>query len=150
MPTVVESEKSQSGWEVPAAKPLDEAAWSAWVAKGLAQDLRSGAARIKAVKCVSIAGFLVAAGFWSHLAPFEAAFRVVATAVALVAMSAALRGRQYAVAAGFAALALFYNPVAPVFSFSTEWQRAMVLASPVPFVASLAWPVGKIAREETQ
>jgi hypothetical protein len=32
-----------------------------------------------------------------------------------------------------------YNPVAPVFSFSGGWQHAVVVASTVPFVASLAW-----------
>lgn len=62
MPTVDESEKSQCAWA-----PLDEAVWQAWVAKGRAQDLRSSAVRIKALKWASIVGLLAAAGLWSRL-----------------------------------------------------------------------------------
>ena len=65
MPTVVESEKSQSAWAPPATRPLDEAAWQAWVAKGHAQDRRSIAARIKAVKWTAIVALLAATGHWS-------------------------------------------------------------------------------------
>ena len=60
MPTVVESVKSQSAWAPPATRPLDEAVWQAWVAKGRAQDRRSRALGIKAVKWASIAGLLAA------------------------------------------------------------------------------------------
>jgi low affinity Fe/Cu permease len=45
----------------------------------------------------------------------------------------------------FAALALLYNPVAPVFSFSGTWQRALVVATAIPFVTSLAWRDLKVA-----
>jgi hypothetical protein len=47
-----------------AAKPLDDAAWRAWVAKGRARDERSAAARIKVIKWIGIAGLLAAAGLW--------------------------------------------------------------------------------------
>ena len=132
----------------PPARPLDEAVWQAWVAKGRAQDRRSRAAQIKAVKWVSIAGLLAAAVLWSHLAPFEFVVRFLVTASAMVVMFPAFQARHYAVAAVFGALALFYNPVAPAFSFSGDWQRAVVAASAVLFVASLAWPTGRIARTE--
>ena len=150
MPINGKSEESTSVWVVPAAEPLDEGVWRAWVAKGPAQDRRRNASQIKAVKWVSIAAFLVAAGLWSRLAPFEVAFRFIVTALALVAMSTALRGRHYAVAAAFGALALFYNPVAPLFSFSSEWQRVVVLASTAPFIASLARPTGSNVRVAPQ
>jgi hypothetical protein len=71
MPASGKSEESQSAWAPPAARPLDEAVWQAWVAKGRVQDWRSSAARIMAVKWTSIAGLFAAAGLWSHLAPFE-------------------------------------------------------------------------------
>jgi hypothetical protein len=145
MPTFAEPEESQSAWAPPAARPLDEAVWQAWVAKGRAQDRRSGAARIKAVKWDSIAGLLAAAGLWSHLGPFEVVVRFLVTASAMVVMFQAFQARYYAVAAVFGALALLYNPVAPAFSFSGDWQRAVV-ASAVTFVASLAWPIKRIAR----
>ena len=149
MPTVVKSEESQSAWAPPAARQLNEAAWQAWVAKGRAQDRRSSAARIKAVKWASIAGLLAAAGLWSHLAPFEVVVRFLVTAGAMVVMFQAFQARHYAVAAVFGALALLYNPVVPAFNFSGDWQRAVVVASAVPFIVSLAWPNGRNARTES-
>jgi hypothetical protein len=89
MPSVVESEKLQSAWAPPATRPLDEAVWQAWVAKGHAQDRRGSAARITAVKWASIVALLAAAGLWSHLAPFEAVIRFLVTASAIVVMSIA-------------------------------------------------------------
>lgn len=68
------------------------------------------------------------------------------TASAMVVMFEALQAGYHAVAAVFGALALFCNPVAPAFSFSGDWQRAVVVTSAVPFGASLAWPNGRIAR----
>ena len=91
------------------------------------------------MKWASIAGLLAAAGLWSHLAPFEVVVRFLVTAGAMVVLFQAFQARHYAVAAVFGALAVFYNPVAPAFSFSGDWQRAAVAASAVPFVAALAW-----------
>jgi len=91
---------------------------------------------------------LAAAGLWSHLASFEVVVRFLVTASAMVVMFQAFRARNYAVAVVFGAIALFYNPVAPAFSFSGDWQRAVVAASAVLFVASLAWPTRRIARTE--
>ena len=125
-------------WEPPLSKPLDEAVWQAWVEKGRAQERRSSAARLKAVKWVSLAGLLAVAGLWSHLAPYDVVVRFVVAAGAIVVMLHAIHGGHYAFAALFAALALLYNPLAPVFSFSGDWQRALVVASAAPFVASLA------------
>jgi hypothetical protein len=82
---------------------------------------------------------------WSQLAPYEIVIRCVLAAVAAGMMFEALNKRQYALAAVFAGLALLYNPVAPVFSFSGNWQRAFVVASAVPFVRSLAWRDLKVA-----
>jgi hypothetical protein len=147
MSTAVESKKLQSA--PPATRPLDEAVWQAWVANGRAQERRSSAARIKAVKWASIATLLAAAGLWSHLAPFEAVVRFLVTATAMAVMFQAFHVRYYAVAAVFGALALCYNPVAPAFNFSGGWQRAVVVASAVPFVVSLAWPNGTGARTES-
>src|SRR6266496_2171643 len=148
MPAFVESEELQNAWVPPAARPLDEAVWQAWVAKGRAQDQRSSAWRTKAMKWASIAGLLAAAGIWSHLGPFEVVVRFLVTASAMVVMFQAFQARHYAVAAMFGALALIYNPVAPAFSFSGDWQRAIMAASAVLFVASLAWPTRRIARTE--
>jgi hypothetical protein len=132
--------ESPSQWEPPAAEPLDEAVWQAWVAKGRAQDRQSSAGRVKAVQFASIVGLLAAAVLWSDLAGLEIVIRLLVTAGAMVVMVRALQSRYYTVAAAFFGLALLYNPVAPMFTLSGDWQRAVVLATVAPFVASLAWP----------
>jgi len=148
MSTSVELLRPQEAWTPPAAKPLDEEAWRAWVAKGRARDRRSSAGRIKAVKWASIVALLAAAGFWSPLAPFDVAVRCLVTASAMVLMFLGFQARYYAVAAVFGALALLYNPVAPVFSFSGDWQRALVVASAIPFGWSLAWRKVRLAHND--
>ena len=120
-------------------KPLDEAVWQAWVAKGQTQERRSDAARVKAAKCLPIAALLVAAAMWSNIAPYEVAVRFVVAVGGIAVMLAALHARQYVFAAVFGAVAALYNPVAPVFSFSGDWQRFLVLATAVLFAAALAW-----------
>lgn len=135
----VELPGPREAWAPPAVKPLDEAVWQKWVAQGRAQDFRGSNARAKAVKWVSIAALLAAVGLWSHLTPYDVVVRFIVAAGAIAAMLPALHARQYAFAAMFGALALLYNPVAPVFGFSGNWQCALVITSAVPFVASLAW-----------
>ncbi len=139
MPTLVALNESRGGAEPPLSKPLDEGVWQAWLAKGRAQDRRGSAARLKAVNWVSIAGLLAAAGLGSQLTPYEVVVRCIVAAGAIVVMSQAFHARHYAFGAVLGALALVYNPVAPVFSFSGGWQRALVVTSAVPFVVSLAW-----------
>lgn len=68
MATSVELLESQQAWAPPAAKPLDEAVWQAWLSKGRAQNQRNRAARIRVIKWGGIAGLLAAACFWFHLA----------------------------------------------------------------------------------
>ena len=108
--TSVESQRPREAWTPPASEPLNEAVWQAWVAKGRAQERRSSATRIKAVKWASIAGLLGAAGLWSRLAPFEVLVRFLVTASALVLMFQAFQTRYYSVAAAFGALALLSQP----------------------------------------
>ena len=126
--------------ELPPARPLDEGVWQAWVLKGRAQQERSRLAWRRAVTCMSLAGLLFAAGagVWPDLLPYDAVIRFVVAAGATVFMLRAVALRHYVFGALFGALALLYNPVAAVFSFSGEWQRALVLASAFPFVASLS------------
>lgn len=141
MSTPVTPQKVEGVRVLPIATPLDEAVWKAWVLKGRAQEARGHVAHIKAVKWISLAGLLLAAtvGFWSHLAAYDVVVRFVVAAGALVLMLRAFHIRHYAFAIAFGILALLYNPVAPVFSLSGEWQRAIVAASALPFVASLTW-----------
>lgn len=139
MSALAELHESQDVWTPPPAKPLDEAAWQAWLAKGRAQDRRDSAARIKVVKWISIAGLLATAGLWSQLSPYEVAIRFLVTAGALAVTLHAFEAKRYTFAGVFGALALLYNPAAPVFAFSGNWQHVLVLASTIPFAASLTW-----------
>ncbi len=126
-------------WEAHAVKPLDEAVWQAWKAKGRARDRQVRETRIKALKGGAIGALLVVAGLWYQLASYEIVIRCVLAAAAGGMMFQAFNKRQYALGAVFAALALLYNPLAPALSFSGNWQRALVVASAIPFVTSLAW-----------
>jgi hypothetical protein len=126
-------------WESPPVKPLDEAVWQAWKAKGRAQDRQGRATRIKVLKWGSIIALLAVAGLWSQLASYDIVIRCVLAAAAVSMMLEAFNKRQHEFVAVFAALALVYNPVAPMFTLSGNWQRALVVASVIPFVISLAW-----------
>ena len=48
-----------------------------------------------------------------------------------------LAAREYAFAAVFGAFVVLYNPVAPLVELSGDWQRALAVASAIPFFASL-------------
>ena len=135
----VAAKKSTTVRESPPVKPLDEAVWRAWVAKGRARDRKGRETRMKVLKWGSIVALLAVAALWSQVTSYEILIRFVLAAAAVGMMFEAFNKRQYALVAVFAALALLYNPVAPVFSFSGSWQRALVVASAIPFVTSLAW-----------
>ena len=129
----------RSGWNLPLARRQPRLEWQAWVAKGRARDLRKSAARVKAVKWVAIAVLLVTATQWSQLTPYHVVFRFVVAGAALVVMSQALHVKNYALAAVFGVVALLYNPVVPALDLSGDWQRAVAVASALPFLASLVW-----------
>ncbi len=109
------------------------------MAKGREQERRTHAKFLKLVKWTSIAALVTGAGLGSLPAPFEVIVRFVATAGAILLMVQCLSARHYAMAAVFGVLTLLSNPLAPVLSFSSEWQRVLILASAAPFAASLAW-----------
>jgi hypothetical protein len=138
MATSVELLRPRGPWALPPAKAVDEEVWQAWLAKGREQSRRSAAAWTKAVMWVSIGGLLAAAVMGPRLAPFDVVIRFVVTAGAILVMSKAFQAGQYTVAVVFGALALLYNPVVLMFTFSGDWQRAVVAACTIPFVASLA------------
>jgi hypothetical protein len=135
----VEVPEVRGVWEPAVSPPLDEAVWQAWVAKGRARDKRGSALRFGAVKAISIAVLLAAAGLWAYVSPYDVAVRFIVSAGAIVLMVHAVHAGRGVFAAVFGALALIYNPVAPLFSISGGWQRAFVVASAVPFIASLTW-----------
>jgi hypothetical protein len=148
MSTSVELQGSREVWKPPPAKPLDDAVWQAGVTKGRAQDGQSNAARMKAVKWVTAAMLLAAVGLWSHLAPDDVLVRFIVALGTTVVMVQAFHARHYTFAAVFGALALLYNPVAPAFSLSGDWQRLLVATSAIPFIASLVWRNARLAHND--
>jgi len=146
--TLVGSLGSRAVWEPPPVTPLDETVWQTWVRKGRAQDRKRAAACMNLVKWASIAALIAAAALWSRLTPYEFAVRFGVAVGSVVVMLQSLRARHYASAAVFGALVLLFNPVAPAFSFSGDWQRALVIACAVPFIASLGWGKAKLVPNE--
>lgn len=147
MPKVTE-EKARPGMPVPSsAGTQEEAAWQAWLAKGRLRDRQGGARRIQALKMALIAILLALAAFWAKPGQFDIALRFVVAAGALALMVQAFRARSYLFAGVFGLMVWLYNPVAPVFSFAGDLQRALVLATSVPLILSLMWDKPKQAAQ---
>lgn len=68
MSTLIEWVEPRRAEAIPASKPLDEALWQKWLAKGRAQDQCRRAALAKVIKWAGIAGLLAAAGLSLRLA----------------------------------------------------------------------------------
>jgi hypothetical protein len=139
MSTSAELQELSEIRELPLSTPLDETAWQTWVTNGRARERRGSAVRVNATKWISIVALLAASGPWLHFGPYEALVRFIVAAASIILMVQAFRTKRYVFAAAFGALALLYNPVAPVFNLSGQWQRVLVISSVVPFVASLIW-----------
>jgi hypothetical protein len=138
MSTAVAPQELQEVRETSMSKLLDEAEWQAWAVER-PPERRGRSVAIKAVKWASIVGLLVLGGLWSRVTPFEVAARFIVAAGAIIVMAQSLLARRYAVVAVSGAFALLYNPLAPVFDLSGDWQRAVFVATAAPFLASLIW-----------
>ena len=140
MSTSIELPGLSKAVAAPEAKPLEEAVWLAWLQKGRVEEERDSAARLTSRE---VAGDRGAARsgvvFWSGLAPYGGVVKFIVSAGAIAIVLQAIRTRSYAIAALFGALAVVYNPVTPVFTFSGDWERALVMATATPFIVSLGW-----------
>lgn len=148
MSSLVQLKSSPPDWVPPEPRPLDQAVWNAWVSKGRARAVRSSAARLSLVKWGSAATLVAAAALWAYLGPYSILVRFVVVLGAIAVTLHCVRVRQYAFAAVFGLLALIYNPVAPLFSFFGDWQRAFVLASAAPFIIAVV--ESRTARTESR
>lgn len=128
--------------QVHTSKPLDETMWRAWVKKNLLEERQRAVARIKVVKWACI-GALIAAGIVSpyvsttNVSAYQTVVRFVIALGATFILFESLRLRQYTFAALFGTMVLLFNPVLPTFSLSKNWP--ILLASVLPFAASLIW-----------
>lgn len=129
-----------SGWTPSGMRSLDESVWQAWVAKGRGIDRRKRARLSASVRYVVIAVLLlVAAGVGPNVAPYDVIVRFIVAAGALFIALHAFRSAAYGVASVFAAVGLLYNPIAPMFELTGDWQRVTVLGTAVLFMVSFYW-----------
>jgi hypothetical protein len=124
------------------SKPLDQIVWRAWLEKNRRQERQRAAARSKVVKWACIGILLVtvvvsSSVFPPYVSTYEAVVRFAIGLSAVVLLFESLRGRQYALMALFAVIVLLFNPLLPAFAFSGN--GAILLASVLPFIASLLW-----------
>jgi hypothetical protein len=122
--------------------PLDENVWDAWMAKSIRLEHERAASRTRTVKWICI-GVLAGAAIYSEKffteadSGYQISVRFVVLLGGLAAMLQSLRTRQYAFTALFGTVMLLFNPLLPAFAFSGK--SAVLVASLVPFVASLIW-----------
>lgn len=132
-------------WQRPESRPLDEAVWQAWLAKGRDAEQRRSRAAHTAICWGTMITLLATAALGAQLTRYEVVVRFVVSAAAVAMMLQVLRRRKFALATLFGALVALYNPIAPAFRFSGGLERAFVAASAIPFIAPLVWRNEKAA-----
>lgn len=133
---VVQAETLQAhGFE-----PMNEAVWTAWLAKNELQEKNGVTSRFKIIKYLCIGVLLAAAVMTpyvrgSSLSAYESIVRFVIGFGAVAMVFESLSVRCYAFTALFAGVILLFNPVFPVFGLSGN--APTLLATAVLFSASL-------------
>lgn len=138
MSTAIAVEELPEVPETPPSTPFDEPDRQVWLVQHPPKK-RGGSTAVKVVKWASIMGLLALGGLWSRVTPLEVAARFLVAAGAIVVMARALLAERYAVLAVAGALVLLYNPLAPLFDLSGDWQRAVFVAAAAPLLALLIW-----------
>jgi len=137
MSSFVQQQESHRESERLGAKPPDEARSNIRISMSQDHDLRIRDSAIRAAKWLAITALLSISVFWSHAAAYEIALRSVIVVCAVPVLLDARNAGHYSVAVLFGAIGLCYNPVVPAFTFSGDWQHAVVSASIAPFAWSL-------------
>jgi hypothetical protein len=89
------------------------------------------------MKWISSAALLLATVFWGAAVDYELLLTVVVFLGAIVVLQQAVNEREYVWAAGFAAIALIFNPAAPLFQAYGDGFRITALACTAVFAFSL-------------
>jgi hypothetical protein len=134
MPTAVAPWEAQ---EPPLPAPLAGVEWQPWAVE-YPPKRRGKSVVIMAAQWASIAA-LLAVGLSSRFTPLEVVVRCIVDAGAIIMVARSLLARRFAVAVVSAAIAVLYNPLAPVFELSGGWQRTVLVAIATPFLATLIW-----------
>lgn len=90
----------------------------------------------KFMKWVSFAALILAL-IWRSSASLQIAVEFVVSVGALLVVAQAMRARKYLWVAGFMAIAVLFNPIAPV-ALSRTMSLGLVLISIAAFLASMA------------
>lgn len=120
-------------------KELDQMAWRVWDQKNRAAAAQATARQLIQVEWFCMALLLAIAVLGAYTTRFAVELRTMMTAGAAFIGYQAIRTRRYVFAATFAGVAVLYNPAIPVFALSGSRYLAIVLASVIPFAASLVW-----------
>lgn len=103
----------------------------------------------RVMKCITSAALLLATVFWSIAPDYELLLTVVVFIGAIVVLQQAVSERRFVWVGGFAAIAVVFNPAAPLFQASGDWFRMTALVCTAVFALSLialkARPVLSIA-----
>jgi hypothetical protein len=91
----------------------------------------------KIMTWVSISALFLAAVFWRFAANYQLLLDFVVSMGAVIVVMQAVRAREYGWAAGFAAIALLFNPAARFLGPPDVLPLLIVLASIAPFAISL-------------
>ncbi len=90
------------------------------------------------MKWIASSALLLATVFWGVALDYELLLTVVVFLGAIVVLQQAVSERRFIWAGGFAAIALVFNPAAPLFQASGGWFRMTALACTALFAISLA------------
>lgn len=93
----------------------------------------------KIMKWVSLAALLASGALWSAGTSQVLLLNIIVFMGAVVVLQQAVTERAYVWAAGFGAIALVFNPAAPLIEASTVWYPLMTGACGAIFAVSLAF-----------
>jgi Family of unknown function (DUF6804) len=91
----------------------------------------------KIMKYVCVAALILAAAFWTNASAYELPLRFAVSLGALLVAFQAVKAQKRGWSIGFSAIAVLFNPVLPLGSFSGVVALTIIAASTVPFALSL-------------
>jgi len=144
----IEAYAIEAADECRSVKTIDEGVWRMADQVHRRKRIQHKAWKMRAVKYVSIAVLLATAVFWLYAMEFHLLIRSLVALGALAVTFQAMNTRSYGFVVLFAAMALLYNPIVPLFVLSGPQNLMIVLASTVPFATSLRWMKTTLAERD--
>ena len=91
----------------------------------------------RVMKLFSISALLLAVLLWKSATTYRREIDLVVCVAAVMVLTQAFQDKRYSWAAGFLAIALLFNPLAPVFQLTGLAGLSIVVFSTVPFTMAL-------------